>query len=234
MPAGALLSCSRPGFFIRHGVLCSFLALASLIGEHAAAATNTSTVLSVSSQSSAATTVSQGSVATLTASVTAGSSQLTRGQVNFCDASTPYCIDVHLLGSAQLADAGTAVLRFIPGLGNHSYKAVFAGTTTYASSASATQTLSVTGTGIYSSLSTIQVANGAEGGTYDLSATVAGLGTNSSSPNIGGAFGSRQEQWERGDRIGCCDSRYIEPTMGQYAASSGRTGRTGHQRRFQQ
>ena len=39
-----------------------------------------------------------------------------------------YCEDIHLLGTAQLTSAGTAVLKFIPGMGSHSYKAVFVGT----------------------------------------------------------------------------------------------------------
>jgi hypothetical protein len=54
------------------------------------------------------------------------------GQVNFCDASVNYCSDIHLLAKAQLIQtgprAGTAVFRFIPGIGSHSYKAVFMGT----------------------------------------------------------------------------------------------------------
>jgi trimeric autotransporter adhesin len=66
-------------------------------------------------------------VVTLTAAVQTGATALTLGQVNFCDPTAASCIDIHLLGAAQLTSAGTAVLRFRPGPGIHSYKAVFLG-----------------------------------------------------------------------------------------------------------
>jgi hypothetical protein len=76
-------------------------------------------------------------VVTLTATVQAGATALTLGQVNFCDATAPSCTDIHLLGTAQLTSAGTAVLRVRPGPGNHSYKAIFLGTLAGATSSSA-------------------------------------------------------------------------------------------------
>jgi hypothetical protein len=102
---------------------------------------------------------------------------VTVGQVNFCDASATYCTDIHLLGTAQLTSAGTAAMKFVPGIGSHSYKAVFAGTpngaTAYASSASSAVTLSVTG--LYPTTTAI----GASGnvGNYTLTATVTGSGS---------------------------------------------------------
>jgi hypothetical protein len=73
--------------------------------------------------------VASGSLITLTATVVAGATAVTAGQVNFCDASAAYCTDIHLLGTAQLTKAGTAFIRLSPGVGNHSYKAVFQGIT---------------------------------------------------------------------------------------------------------
>jgi hypothetical protein len=82
-------------------------------------------------------------VVTLTAIVDAGATALTLGQVNFCDAASASCTDIHLLGTAQLTSAGTAILRFRPGPGSHSYKAVFLGTLAGAASASAAVGLTV-------------------------------------------------------------------------------------------
>jgi hypothetical protein len=92
----------------------------------------TSTALAVTSGGNPVTSVPSGSVVTLKASVTAGGTPVTVGQVNFCEALATYCTDIHVLGPAQLTSAGTAELKFRPGIGSHSYKAVFAGTNTYA------------------------------------------------------------------------------------------------------
>jgi Bacterial Ig-like domain (group 3)/FG-GAP-like repeat len=93
--------------------------------------------------------IESGARLTLSAAVSSGSTALTTGQVDFCDASAPYCTDIHLLGTAQLTSAGTAHLKFIPGIGSQSYKAVFLGTPNgkpaYAPSSSAQATLTVTG-----------------------------------------------------------------------------------------
>jgi hypothetical protein len=67
-----------------------------------AAPAPTITTLSVISGGNAVTTVAPGSVVTLTATVMAGSTPVTPGQVNFCDATAKFCTDIHLLGTAQL------------------------------------------------------------------------------------------------------------------------------------
>jgi Bacterial Ig-like domain (group 3)/FG-GAP-like repeat/MBG domain (YGX type) len=103
---------------------------------------------------------------------------LTRGQVNFCDASAPYCTDVHRLGTAQLTSTGVAVLRLTPGIGAHHYQAVFAGTGTSGSSASAVSSLTVTGT--FPTTTTIS-ASGSPGN-YSLTATVAGMSASAAAP----------------------------------------------------
>ena len=124
--------------------------------------------------------VASGNEVTLTAAVVSGSTTLTTGQVNFCDASAKYCTDIHLLGTAQLIQsgpsAGTAVFRFHPGIGSHSYEAVFAGTpngaTPYEGSTSSTATLTVTGT----LPTTTAIAASGSVGNYTLTAAVTGTG----------------------------------------------------------
>ncbi|MGA9670577.1 MAG: TIGR03118 family protein, partial [Terracidiphilus sp.] len=144
--------------------------------------TATTTTLSIASGGNSVSSggsVAIGSQVTLTAAVMAGTTPVPQGQVNFCDASAPSCTDIHLLGSAQLIDAGqgigTVVFRFHPGIGNHSYKAVFAGTprgsTAYAASTSSTVALIVTGS---FPTKTSLVGSGTQGN-YSLTATVTGL-----------------------------------------------------------
>ena len=111
---------------------------------------------------------------TLTATVTAGATQVKVGQINFCDAAAKYCTDIHLLGTAQLTQAGNATFRFRPSAGSHSYYAVFVGTTSYAASASGTAKLTVTETGLLPAA--VGVAQSGSPGSYTLTATVGGRG----------------------------------------------------------
>src|SRR5271170_4393167 len=104
----------------------------------------TTTTLTVTSGGNAASTVASGSVVTLTATVTAGGTPTTPGQVNFCDATAKYCTDIHLLGTAQGTANGTATLKFRPGVGSNSYKAVLAEPASLGPSASAASSLMVT------------------------------------------------------------------------------------------
>jgi hypothetical protein len=137
---------------------------------YSVASAQTATALAVTSSGAAVTQVSAGTAVSLTASVTAGSTPVTPGIVKFCDATAAHCTDSHLLGTAQLKKDGTATLRFMPGIGAHSYKAVFAGTSTYASSSSSTSSLTVNGT----HSSTTSVAESGSTGSYSLTATVSG------------------------------------------------------------
>jgi hypothetical protein len=125
------------------------------------------TTLALTSGGTAVTTIASGSVLTLTASVGAPGIPVTTGQVNFCNAAATTCTDINLLGTAQLTSAGTATLRFVPGIGAHSYKAVFLGTKNDVGSASAAATLTVTGT--YPTTTTIAQSGAA--GNYTLTAT---------------------------------------------------------------
>jgi hypothetical protein len=154
-----------------------------LLAASPAYAATTTTSLTITSNGGAVTTVAPGTVVTLTAAVNTSAAELTTGQVNFCDASGTYCTDIHLLGTAQLTSAGTAVLRFVPGTGSHSYKAVFAGTNSNLASASVVSTLNVTAAG--KSSSATKIVSSGDARLYTLTATVAGAGT-SVSPSPSG------------------------------------------------
>jgi len=138
------------------------------------AQTPTATALTVTSLGSPVTSVTPGTVVALTATVRTESAAVTTGQVKFCDATATYCADIHLLGTAQLTSAGTAVLKLVPGIGSHSYKAVFVGTNTDNTSTSSASPLTVTnGSGAgYPTTTTITQSGAA--GNYTLTATVTG------------------------------------------------------------
>ena len=130
----------------------------------------TATTLAITSGGTEATSVTSGTVVTLTATVKAGATAVALGQVNFCDATAASCTDIHLLGPAQLTSAGMAQLKFVPAPGNHSYKAEFAGTTAYAVSASSASALTVTAS------TTTTIVQSGSAGNYTLQATVSGEG----------------------------------------------------------
>ena len=132
----------------------------------------TATTLALTSGGSAVTTITHGTAVTLTATVVSGSTPVTPGRVNFCDAPAPACTDIHLLGTAQLTSNGTASFRFIPGNGSHSYKAVFVGTVTAAGSSSNASALAVAGA--YPSSTAIGYSGNP--GNYTVVATVTGNG----------------------------------------------------------
>ena len=173
------------GGLTRAAQACAWVcALASLLGWGGAAfaqtATATSTTLTITNGSSAVTTVASGTVVTLTATVAAGTTPVTPGVVNFCDATAAHCEDLHIVGTAQITSAGTAIFKFRPGVGSQSYKAVFVGTKTYTGSSSSTAALTVAPpVGGYPTSTTI--ASSGTSDNYTLTATVARFG-NPSSP----------------------------------------------------
>ena len=130
----------------------------------------TTTTLTVSSGGQAVTSVASGGIVTLTATVVSGSASVKTGQVNFCDASASTCKGIHLLGTAQLTNTGTATLSFVPGIGSHSYTAVFLGTVSTQSSSSSISALSVTG----KFQTSTDIAQSGVQGNYTLTAAVAG------------------------------------------------------------
>ena len=153
-----------------------WLLFGSVGTQQACASTATTATMAVTSGGVAVTTVLAGSTVTITATVKAGGAPVYPGQVNFCDAAVKYCTDIHLLATAQLTSAGTATFKYIPGIGSHSYKAVFVGTNANAASSSGVSTVTVdtTGTAPYATSTTLTQSGSA--GNYTLTATVAGNG----------------------------------------------------------
>jgi hypothetical protein len=143
-------------------------------------AATTSTTLSLTASGTTATSVASGTMITATAAVNAGSTPLTVGQVNFCDATSTTCDLLHQIGSAQLTSAGTAVLHFVPGPGSRSYKAVFAGTNQNTASTSAASSLTVTA----AQATTTTMTSSGTVGNYTLTGTVTGKGPFAPSGNL--------------------------------------------------
>ncbi|MGD0681059.1 MAG: Ig-like domain repeat protein [Terracidiphilus sp.] len=145
-------------------------------GEATAAYTITNNGLPATSNTltASATNFTAGQKLTLTATVMVGNAAVTPGQVSFCDAAASYCTDIHLLGTAQLTSSGTATLNFIPAPGDHSYIAVFLGTTADAGSSSNVVSVTVTASG--STATTTTIAQSGVPGNYALTATVTGQG----------------------------------------------------------
>lgn len=142
--------------------------------------TATSTTLALTAGGSSVSTVTQGVSVTATASVVAGSNPVTAGQVYLCDASATYCDLAHQIATAQLNIHGNAVFRFVPGIGQRAYKAVFVGTTANISSSSSPAQLTVTG----SLPTTTMLAQSGTTGNYKLTATVTGQGAVAPSGNV--------------------------------------------------
>lgn len=121
---------------------------------------------------------------TLTATVLAGATPVTKGTVEFCNSTAAVCSDINLIGSAQLTAAGTASFTFVPAITPpntatppvttpHSYTAVFLPTTADAGSTSAASTLYVNGTSPTTSvLTSVQTAANPPPYIYTLTDTV--------------------------------------------------------------
>ncbi len=141
-----------------------------------AATLPTQTSLAVSASS-----VSAGSVVTLTASVTASGSPVTKGEITFCDATAIYCENSAVLAVVEITTAGSASYAYIPGIGTHSYKAVFTATATQSSSFSSAQELTVNG----QHPTTTNIAASGVAGNYTLVGTVSSISSNP--PTLGGS-----------------------------------------------
>ena len=162
--------------------------------------TPTTTTLAVSSAGFPVSLVSLGSVVTLTAQVSAGATPVTAGQVNFCDAAYASCTDIHLLGTAQLTQSGTAQVKLRPGMGSHKYQAFFLGTYSNPASYSSAVLLAVgpaagtpfqtattiTQTGVVGNYTLTAKVTGA-GGTSSPSGTVSFLDTTNANSVVGTA-----------------------------------------------
>jgi len=153
------------------------MVIAAVLAAPVAQAGATTITLVLSAGGVATSSVSSGTVVTLTATVT-NPAAVTAGTVNFCNATATECLNQTLIGTAQLTAAGTAVIRLLPGIGSRSYKAVFVATTTNATSTSTAQPLTVTG--LYPTSTTI--SSSGSPGNYTLTGTVVGTGSYSLSP----------------------------------------------------
>ncbi|MGA7157738.1 MAG: Ig-like domain repeat protein [Acidobacteriaceae bacterium] len=162
------------------GTCCGLTASTTIPVTVVGPQTVTSTSLSLTSSGVPITSVNLGTTVTATATVSTGSTSLTTGQVNFCDATALDCDSIHRLGSAQLTSSGTAVLRFVPGIGSHSIKAVFMSSNGNAASASAPSNLMVTA----SLPTTTTITQAGSVGSYTLTATVTAEGAIAPTGNI--------------------------------------------------
>ena len=138
----------------------------------------TATTLAITSGTSTAPikTVVQGAAVTLTATVKSGGLALAPGLVKFCDAAAKSCTDVHLLGSAQLSTKGTAAMKFLPGPGSHSYKAIYVGENSHLASISLAQPLAVTLKTQTKIATVTALTTSGTVGNYKLTGTVVGKG----------------------------------------------------------
>lgn len=181
-------------FFTRLSSMSRFTALIFVLACGVAAGspsvfaggTATTTTLAITSGGNAATSVTSGTVITLTATVTAGSTPVTTGLVKFCDATATYCEDIHIVGTAQLTSAGTAVFKFRPWIGSHSYKAVFVGTDVNAGGSSSAVSLTVPGP--YPTTTTVSVFSTSTPGTYAPNASVTSVAPPSAAQALTGTI----------------------------------------------
>ncbi len=146
----------------------------------------TSTTLAISPSSTPDSPLTPQTVVTLTATVTSDGTAVSPGLVRFCDATAPHCAGSAIVGTAQLTSTGTAVLRFAPGSGSHSYIAVFAGTTTNITSTSTPQAVTVSSPTTFPTTTTITPSGSA--GNYTLTATVVGTGSATLAPTGSPSF----------------------------------------------
>jgi hypothetical protein len=148
----------------RRTLLSVVIVLSTIAAASAQSATTTSLNVSPSNN------VSTGAIVTLTATVTAGTSAVTAGQVLFCNANATYCEDSAVLASVWITKSGTATLIKPFGLGTYNVQAVFKGTSAYATSTSNTQTITVTTSTPLATTTTLGATGGS--GSYNLTATV--------------------------------------------------------------
>lgn len=156
-----------------HLLSLGMLLLLAGVAAPAFAQTATTTTLTIST----ATTQTGVGYTTLTAKVLAGASAPSRGRVMFCDSAAgtaAACVFSKQMSTVQTiqsgGSAGTAIYRLSPRAGTHNFYAVYVANTLYASSVSAVQQSTVTGT--TSTVTT--VAQSGSTGNYSLTATVTG------------------------------------------------------------
>ncbi len=108
---------------------------------------------------------------TLTAKVTSGKSAMTPGTLDFCNAESNACTGSGLFATAELNGQGEAVATLRLPAGSYPIRARFVGTTPYAASESAPQSLTVEGNSNYTTKAMLTSATGSRGA-YALGATL--------------------------------------------------------------
>jgi len=144
----------------------------AVAAKSTAALSPTTVTLAISAAGSPVTTTTLGTTVTLTATPVSGGAAVFPAIVKFCDATLTSCDSATEIGAAHVTSAGTAILRVRPGIGNHSYTAVFLGNTVAASAVSAAAMVSVTGK-LPSATTLTEIG---DVGSYALTAQVAGAG----------------------------------------------------------
>ena len=190
LSAGFSQCLARRSFFksksVRAVATCVAMAAMGCVPAFAAGAATTTTLTITSGGVTVASggTVVLPAKVTLTATVVAGATPVTKGTVKFCNSTAPVCSDINLIGTAQLTAAGTASFTFVPPITPpntatppvttpHSYTAVFLPTTADLGSTSAASTLFVSGTFPTSSvLTSVQTATNPPPYIYTLTDTV--------------------------------------------------------------
>ncbi|MEK6397219.1 MAG: FG-GAP-like repeat-containing protein, partial [Terriglobus sp.] len=132
-----------------------------------AAQTATATTLSILSGSTPVTSVTPGTVITLTAAVSGGASPITGGTIYFCDSIVKNCM-LMPTATAQVVN-GTATAKTVLAPGSYSFTAVYMPATGFSSSTSPASTLSIATS---SPTTTTLTNNGSYGGSYELGTAV--------------------------------------------------------------
>lgn len=156
-----------PPYFRRLVFLIAFV----LVGHSQALSAQTATTTSLSLLSGSAPVLSAPArtVITLRADVTGGASPITGGTIYFCDSIVKNC-SLMPTGTTQVVN-GSAIFKTVLPPGSYSFTAVYVPAVGFSASTSSASTLSIT----TSSPSTATLTNSSSaGGTYWLSATLAG------------------------------------------------------------
>ncbi|ABF43018.1 Integrin-like protein [Candidatus Koribacter versatilis Ellin345] len=149
------------------GLLCSCFLSASVW----AAKTPTTTTLGIAP----GTSVSERTILTFSATVTAGGSPVSSGQVKFCDMeNATFCEEGSLLAKVWVTRTGTATLRIPLAYGSHKIQAVFQGTSTYGVSASSAQRVDVASGAVSTATRIISSQSYGYGGLYQAQVAVTG------------------------------------------------------------
>jgi len=159
-----LMTCTK------NAIVCLFALISiGLLAKPSYGVSNNATTLTISPNSS----VTAGTMVTLTASPLHNDLPISAGSITFCNTLAP-CPGAGVLAVVQVTSTGTATLKFVPGAGNYNIQAQFIGAGGEWGSSSDPQTLNVAGNSSYQS--TTSISNSGSAGAYTLTATVTAFG----------------------------------------------------------